>query len=229
MPTPFRWPSRSSAQRGPLAGIRIVDLTAFAVGPWAASLLAMMGADVVKIDPKYGDPIRRVKPDRGGESTTFTSCNIGKRSIALDLKDPTQLRIAQSMVVQADVVMENSREGAMAKLGLGFDTLSTLNPRLIYCSSSSFGSAGPMMGVGSADPHGAAFSGYVSVQGDPETGPEFTRHPGIIDLGTSLYLAQEVLIGLYRRAITGRGGVLRTSQMEAALALQTTRIAQHLI
>src|ERR1700749_2715339 len=127
----FVWPLAGTGT-GPLAGIRILDLTAYAVGPWAASLLAMMGADVVKVDPPYGDHIRMVRPTRRGEGTTYSSCNIGKRNIELDLKNPAHLRIARSMAAQADVVMENSREGALTRLGLGYEELSVVNPGIVY-------------------------------------------------------------------------------------------------
>jgi CoA:oxalate CoA-transferase len=122
MTSRFEWPARDFEVTGPLAGFRILDLSAFAVGPYAASLIAMLGADVVKIDPPHGDPIRNVKPKRHGKGTTFTVCNLGKRSIELDLKNPEDLQVALALAAQADAVVENSREGAMDRLGLGCKT-----------------------------------------------------------------------------------------------------------
>ncbi len=223
-----RWMSPTAITTGPLAGCRVLDLSAFAVGPWAACLLADLGADVVKIDPVYGDHIRNVKPSRHGEGTTYSVCNLGKRNIELDLKDPAHRRIAHELAAEADVVVENSREGAMARLGMDYETLRAINPGLVYCASSSFGSSGPMATVGSTDPQGQAFSGFVSIQGDPGGTPEFLRYFAAIDLGTSSYLAQAVLIGLYQRGRTGRGCEIKTSQLEGALALQTTRAAEYL-
>src|ERR1700743_1418070 len=109
-----RWTSPTAITSGPLAGYRVLDLSAFAVGPWATCLLADLGADVVKIDPLYGDHIRNVKPSRHGEGTTYSVCNLGKRNIELDLKDPAHRRIAHELAAESDVVVENSREGAMA-------------------------------------------------------------------------------------------------------------------
>jgi crotonobetainyl-CoA:carnitine CoA-transferase CaiB-like acyl-CoA transferase len=223
------WPELMRPAHGPLAGVRVLDLSAFAVGPWAASLLAALGADVVKVDPPYGDHIRSVKPSRNGEGTTYTISNLGKRNIELDLKNPIHRGYAQRLASIADIVVENSREGAMARLQMDYETLRQINPRLIYCASSSFGSSGPMAVVGSTDPQGQAFSGFVSIQGDEGGLPEFLRYFAAIDLGTSLYLLQAVLIGLLVRARTGRGCEVKTSQMEGSLALQTTRIAEYLV
>lgn len=221
------WPA-TAAKTGPLAGTRVLDLSAFAVGPWAASLLGALGADVVKVDPPYGDHIRAVKPTRRGEGTTYTICNLGKRNIELDLKDPAHRRRAQELASVADVVLENSREGAMSRLGMDYQSLRRFNPRLVYVASSSFGSSGPLATVGSTDPQGQAFSGFVDIQGTPGGQPEFLRYFAAIDLGTSLYLAQAALIGLYWRERTGRGCEIKTSQMEGSMALQTSRIAEFL-
>jgi crotonobetainyl-CoA:carnitine CoA-transferase CaiB-like acyl-CoA transferase len=224
-----RWAPLHHAATGPLAGYRVLDMSAFAVGPWAASLLAGLGADVVKIDPPYGDHIRRVKPSRAGEGTTYTVCNLGKRDIELDLKNPAHKKIAYELAAECDVLIENSREGAMTRLGFGYEELSDLNPGLVYCSSSSFGSWGPMATVGSTDPQGQAFTGFVSIQGDQGADPEFLRYFAAVDLGTSAYLTQAVLAGLYLRSRTGKGCAIKTSQMEGALALQTTKTAEYLV
>ncbi len=225
----YRWVPLRGDAIGPLTGYRVLDLSAFAVGPWAASLLATLGADVVKVDPPYGDHIRRVKPSRSGEGTTYTVCNLGKRNIELDLKNPEHRKIAHELAAEADVVVENSREGAMTRLGMGYDALSAINPRLVYCSSSSFGSFGPMATVGSTDPQGQAFTGFVSIQGDQGAEPEFLRYYAAVDLGTSVYLSQAVLAGLYLRNRTGKGCVIKTSQMEGALALQATKTSEYLV
>lgn len=224
-----RWAPPDRRFTGPLAGTRVLDLSAFAVGPWAAALLGALGADVVKIDPPYGDHIRRVRPSRHGEATTYTVCNLGKRSIELDLKDPEHLALAHELAAQCDVVLENSREGAMDRLGMGFETLRAINPRVVYCASSSFGSTGPLATVGSTDPQGQAFSGFVSIQGAAGGSPEFLRYVAVVDLGTSAALVQAALVGLHRRARTGIGCAVRTSQLEGGLALQATRIAEHLV
>ncbi len=222
------WPERPSADpaTGPLAGLRVLDLTAYAVGPWAACNLAQLGADVVRVDPPYGDPIRAVLPRKNGEPTTYMSTSLGKRSVILDLKNPTDHRTVLRLAASADVVLENSRAGTMDRLGLGYAALSVTNPRLVYCSSSSYGDAGPMASMGSTDPQGQAFSGFASGNGTPGGDAQVLRYVALVDLGTSMQLLNAVLIGLVGRRRTGHGQHLRTSQMEAAIGLQVTRFAE---
>lgn len=223
------WPERDGKPAGgPLAGVRVLDLCAFAVGPYAVALLAQLGADVIRVDPPYGDPIRMVQPTHRGEPTTYSSTSLGKRSIVLDLKDADDRDLALRLAAAADVVVENSRAGTMDRLGLGYDQLRPYNPGLVYCASSSFGDAGPLAAMGSTDPQGQAFAGFASLNGPAGGTPELLRYVAMIDLTTSMYLAQAVLVGLHARRRTGRGQFVRTSQMEAAIALQTTRLAEYL-
>jgi CoA-transferase family III len=159
-----------------LEGVKVLDLCAYAVGPWAGTLLAQLGADVTRIDPPYGDPIRNVMPAKHGEPTTYMTANLGKRSAVLNLKDAGDLEIAKRLAAGADVVIENSRAGTMDRLGLGYDQLRLVNPRLIYCASSSFGDVGPLRTMGSTDPQGQAFSGFASLTGAPGTDAEVLRY-----------------------------------------------------
>ena len=221
------WPATSVAIDGPLSGVRVLDLSAYAVGPWSASLLAMLGADVIKVDPPYGDPIRAVRPRLNGEPTTYTTSNQGKRCVMLDLKAPADREVTLALARSADVLVENFRSGALDRLGLGYTELSKLNPRLIFCSSGSFGDKGPMASAGSTDPHGQAFNGFVSINGVRGGDPEFLRHKAVIDLATSAYLATSALLGLQYRARFGTGCHFESSQMEGALAIQINRIAEY--
>ncbi|HEX8967952.1 MAG TPA: CoA transferase, partial [Chloroflexota bacterium] len=221
------WPATSVATDGPLSGVRVLDLSAYAVGPWSASLLAMLGADVIKVDPPYGDPIRAVRPRLNGEPTTYTTSNQGKRCVMLDLKAPADREVTLALASSADVLVENFRSGALDRLGLGYTELSKLNPRLIFCSSGSFGDKGPMASAGSTDPHGQAFNGFVSINGVRGGDPEFLRHKAVIDLATSAYLAASALLGLQYRARFGTGCHFESSQMEGALAIQINRIAEY--
>lgn len=223
------WTDAQTCSGGPLSGVRVLDLSAWAVGPWAAGLLAALGADVVKIDPPYGDPIRQVRPAHHGEPTTYTASNLGKRDLVLDLKSPEGRAAALRLAAQADIALENSRPGAMARLGLDFPSLVKVNPRIVYCSSSSFGTQGPMAGVGSTDTHGQAYSGFVSLNGAERDDPQFLRYPALVDLGTSSYLTQSCLIGLHWRDRNNAGCHVTTSQFEGALALQVTRAAEYLL
>lgn len=222
------WPELPADRRptGPLAGLRVLDLTAYAVGPWTACNLAQLGADVVRVDPPYGDPIRAVLPRKNGEPTTYMSCTLGKRSLVLNLKDEDDHQTVLRLAAAADVVLENSRAGTMERLGLGYESLSASNPRLVYCSSSSFGDGGPMAGMGSTDPQGQAFSGFASVNGTVGGEPQVLRYVALVDLGTSMQLLNAVLVALAARKRSGKGQHVRTSQMEAAIGLQQTRFAE---
>lgn len=226
--TQMPWPVKSAAgTAGPLAGVKVLDLSAFAVGPWAASCLGALGADVIKVDPPYGDPIRRVRPQRRGEPTTYTICNLGKRAITLDFKDPDSHRLVMQMAAEADIIVENHRAGAMDRLQLGYADVSVHNPGIVYCSSGSYGDRGPMAAVGSTDPHGQAFSGFVAINGVDREHPEFLRYSALVDLCTSTYLVGGALFGLELRARSGTGCHVVTSQMEAAISIQLTRFAEY--
>lgn len=135
-------PGEASAG-GPLAGIKVVDFTIMIAGPYATRLLADNGAQVTKVEPPTGDPMRKRAPLRAGQSSYFGSLNAGKDGVALDLKSEVGVARARELVAQADVVVENFRPGVMAKLGLGYDQCRELNPRLIYCSISGYGQEGP--------------------------------------------------------------------------------------
>lgn len=223
------WVDVGALPEGPLKGLRVLDLSAFAVGPWAAALLAALGADVLKVDPPYGDHIRNVRPTKRGEPTTYTVSNLGKRSIILDLKADDGRAAALQLASEAAVVVENSRAGAMDRLGMGFADVQAVNAKIVYCSSSSFGDAGPMASVGSTDPQGQAFSGFVSINGDEGRDPEFLRYSAAVDLSTSVFLVQGCLLGLHWRQRNGKGCHVTTSQFEGALAIQITRSAEYLV
>src|ERR1700733_1549580 len=200
-----RWPARAGFDDGPLTGVKVLDLSALATGPWGAMLLASLGADVVKVDPPDGDHIRLILPKKRGDPTTYTICNLGKRNIVLDLKSAEGKAACLRLAELADIIVENHRPGAMTRLSLDFESVSQVNPGIIYCSSSSFGNEGPMAQVGSTDPHGQAFSGFVSMNGAYGADPEFLRYGGVVDLTTAACLTQACLVGLHWRARNGRG------------------------
>ncbi|MBI4182802.1 MAG: CoA transferase [Proteobacteria bacterium] len=216
------------ATGGPLEGIKVLDASAGAVGPWAGSLLGQLGADVVKIEPPQGDFIRNIMPTQRGLSTTYISMNYSKRSILLDLKDAAERAKAHGLIKKADVFIENFRPGVAERLGLGHAELSALNPRLIYASASGFGWGGPMVKIGATDPHIQAFSGAASVNGMPGGLRQRMRWYGHFDVNTALCIVQAILTALFERARTGRGRRVEITMIEAALALQRLRIAEHL-
>ncbi|WP_431017133.1 CaiB/BaiF CoA transferase family protein [Bradyrhizobium pachyrhizi] len=134
---------QKDGDRAPLAGVRVLDFSIMVAGPYCARLLADVGAEVIKIEPPEGDDMRLRTPLREGHSTYFGQLNAGKRSLALDLKNADAIRLLHRMVAEADILVENFRPGVMDRLGLGYETLREINPRLIYCSISGYGQSGP--------------------------------------------------------------------------------------
>ena len=212
---------------GPLTGIKVADFSSFAVGPWAGTLLGALGADVIKVEQPGGDPLRAVMPLKSGYPTTSTTVNLNKRSVILNLKDPEDHRLALTFATRADVLLENYRAGVMERLGLGYTIVNTDNPRIVYCSSGSYGDRGPMAGVGSTDPQGQAFGGTASLNGPPGVKAELHRHRAYVDLSTSYVIVQAALTALFVRERTGRGQHITTAQLYAAIALQTSRLGHY--
>src|SRR2546430_4943819 len=151
---------------GALDGLRVLDLSNQLSGPYCAMLLGDLGADVIKVEhPVGGDNARQGAPHVNGESAPFMTVNRNKRSITVDLKAPDGLAIVRRLAARADVVLENWRPGTAARLGLGYDDVRRLNPRVIYCSISGFGQTGPYPSRGGLDPPAPGLSGPLSVYG----------------------------------------------------------------
>lgn len=202
----------------PLAGIKILDLSAVYSGPMAAALLADQGAEVIKVESPGGDIARRVGPSKGDLSATFVAMNRGKRSIVLDLKTEAGKAVLRDLVVRADVVMENFRPGVMPKLGFDRDTLMSLNPRLIYLSITGFGQDGPYTEARVYDAIIQAVSGMCASHLE-KPGLE----PGLVatticDKLTSMTAAQAVTTALLARERDGHGRVVELSMLDTALA-----------
>ena len=186
---------------GALDGTKILDFTHWGVGPWAAALLAEMGADVIKIEPPGGDWISRQPPPyKIGVTTTYFACNPNKRIISLDPQDELGREVIRKMVETADVIVENRRPGFMQRRGIDYESVRKINPRIVYCSSSGYGYEGPLRDQASADTFGATISGFASVNG-PVGGPtEGLKGGGAhVDFTTSVYIASGILAALYRR------------------------------
>ncbi|MCL0102013.1 CoA transferase, partial [Dehalococcoidia bacterium] len=211
---------------GPLAGIKIVDVCQLAVGPWAGSLLGQLGADVVKIEDPKGDPIRNLQPSLNDVGTYYTTVNLNKRNIALDLKDPDDLSIALRLAERCDVFLENFRPGVMERLGLGYGALKDRNPQMIYCSVSGYGYEGPRRNEGGADGYIRSYTGFDSINGIPGS-PERFRTRGHIDHTTSAVVDQTILAALIARQRYGIGQRVETTMMQATMLYQTTRIAEY--
>ncbi len=211
---------------GPLAGVRVLDISGLGVGPVTGLFLAELGADVVKVEPPHGDLAHTVLPRQRGTSVLYISANLCKRGIVLNLKDPRDLERAYRLAERADVFIENFRVGVVERLGLGYQVLAERNPRLIYCSISGFGPHGPLALLPSVDPYIQAFSGFASLNGSPGSQGESLRNIGFIDLNTSALTVPAILAALVAREQTGTGQYIVASMLEAAVTLQMSRIAE---
>ena len=214
---------------GPLAGIRVVDLTTVISGPVCTMLLADQGADVIKIEPPGGDIARRTAGD--GELTAmFVSSNRGKRSIALDLKQPAAVEVVRRLAASADVMVQNFRPGTVERLGLDADTLRARNPRLVYLSISGVGETGPYVEKRVYDPVIQSLSGLADVQADPATGRPRMVRTIVADKTTAVHAAQAVTAALFARERTGAGQHVRLSMLDTMVAfIWPEAMVQHTI
>jgi crotonobetainyl-CoA:carnitine CoA-transferase CaiB-like acyl-CoA transferase len=194
-----------------LKGVRIVEQGTFITGPCTGMMLADLGADVIKLESPDGDPYRAYQGDN--YSPHFQAYNRNKRSLALDMKQPGERALFDTLIREADVFIQNFRPGTAERLGAGAARLQELNPRLIYCSISGFGGSGPYVDRPSYDSVAQALSGFLSVVVDPER-PRFLG-PALADAITGIYAAYGVLGALFDRSRTGRGRVIEVSMLEA--------------
>ncbi len=211
---------------GPLTGLRVMDVSIMAAGPWTGALLGMLGAEVIKVEPPAGDGTRWVMPTQNGLGTNFISMNVNKQDITLDFKDPADMALARRLAAECDVFVQNFRPGVIERLGLDWPTLQAINPRLVYCAISGFGEKGPLAKAGCADPIMQAFSGFACSNGAPGDEVEAFRFTGFIDLTTASTAAEGILAALYERESSGLGQKVEVSMLEAALEIQFTRIAE---
>jgi crotonobetainyl-CoA:carnitine CoA-transferase CaiB-like acyl-CoA transferase len=201
-----------------LAGLRVLDVTQAMAAPFCTMNLADMGADVIKVEPPGGEDMRRGSASKNGHSGTFLTMNRSKRGITVDLKRPAGVEIIHRLVNTADVFVQNYRPGAARRLRVDWDDLRPLNPRLIYCSISGFGTTGPYAHRGGYDLIAQGMSGIMSVTGD-EDGPPAKAGLPVSDLSAGLFGAYGILCALEARERTGQGQLVDTSLLEAALAL----------
>lgn len=213
---------------GPLSGVRVLDLSIMAAGPWTGALLGQLGAEVIKIEPPAGDGTRWVHPLQRGVGTNYIAMNVNKSSMTLDLAIDADREYLLSLVPQTDVVVQNFRGGVVDRLGVGYRQVQPLNPRLIYCSISGFGSPEPLAQARAADYVIQAFSGFASGNGAAGTDFEQFRFSGYLDLSTAMVAVQAILAALLSRQSTGQGRHLDVSMLEAALEIQHTRVADYL-
>lgn len=202
-----------------LAGMRVLDLSQYLPGPYGAQILADLGADVVKVEPPVGDPMRAFGPiDADGISALYKLINAGKTVVRLDLKSADGKALFRDMVGGADVLLESFRPGALARLGFGAVDLQQINPRLVHCALSGFGQDGP------AAQHAGHDIGYMAMAGSLATSgiaaQPVIAHPPTADFASGLQAALAILAALLRRATTGAGASIDVSIAESVLAWQ---------
>lgn len=209
----------------PLSGLTILDLTHVLAGPFCSTLLADLGASVIKVErPGTGDDTRAFPPFKDGESAYFSALNAGKRSIALDLKAPADRAIFDRLLARADVLLENFRPGVMDRLGYGWEALHTRHPRLIYGAVSGFGHTGPDAAKPAYDMVVQARGGVMSITGE-EGGPPVRVGASIGDIVAGMYLAHGVLAALYALEKTGKGAKVDIGMLDAQIAIQEHSLA----
>jgi formyl-CoA transferase len=210
-----------------LEDVRVLDVTQVMAGPYCAMQLCDMGADVIKVEPPSGDSTRRMAGAVGTDSPAFNAVNRGKRGIVLDLKSVAGQQALKRLVARADVLIENFRPGVMRGLGLDYESLSALNPGLIYASISGYGQTGPRAGKGGFDLVAQGESGLMSVTGEPGSPPTTKAGVPITDLGAALFALAAILAALHYRERTGRGQYIDTSLLEAGVALSVWEATQY--
>ncbi|MGZ5897454.1 MAG: CaiB/BaiF CoA transferase family protein [Xanthobacteraceae bacterium] len=215
--------AESVESSGPLRGITVLDLSAFIAGPYGCTLLADLGAEIIKIEPPSGDTVRQYPSTLANESRAFLGLNRGKKSLVLDLKRTEGLEILKRLVKTADVLVHNFRPSVPVRLGIDYERLRAINPRLIYCAVTGFGDAGPLSERAGYDQLLQAMTGICALQGATPDDPQIVWG-SIVDYHTSSMLAYAVSAALFHRERTGLGQSLGVSLLQSAMSMQSARL-----
>jgi crotonobetainyl-CoA:carnitine CoA-transferase CaiB-like acyl-CoA transferase len=216
----------------PFAGVKILDFTRVLAGPYASYQLALLGADVIKVEAREGDEMRfgtRSNDwEKRGLAAPWVAVNGNKRSITMDLKNPKAIEAIMRLVPTVDVVMENFRPGVMDKLGIGWETLKKINPKLIYCAVSGFGQVGPDKATAAFDGMIQAMSGLMSITGFPTNGPTRVGFAGA-DVMSGFTAAFGVASALYQRTHTGQGQLVDVAMIDAVTGFLAQQFTEHMM
>lgn len=218
----FRSPGRAEAS-GPLAGIKVIDLSAYIAGPYGCALLADQGADVIKVEPPTGDNLRHYPSTLEGENRAFLGVNRSKQGMMLDLKQPEDLAVLHDLAAEADVLVHNFRPGVPERLKIEYERLGALNLRLIYCAVTGYGDQGPMRSKAGYDQVLQAMTGMCVLQGKPGGPPELT-YGSPVDYYAAAMVAAGVASALFERERSGEGQFVGVSLLRSALAMQSARM-----
>ena len=217
------FPTSPRASGGPLAGVRVLDLSAYIAGPYGCTLLADQGADVLKVEPPGGDNLRQYPSTLETESRAFLGVNRSKRGVVLDLKRAADHAALLRLVRDADVLVHNFRPGVAERLGIGFDALTGINPRLVYCAVTGYGESGPMRDKAGYDQVLQTMTGMCTLQGRREGPPEIV-YGSVVDYYAAALVAAGVSSALYERERSGLGQHVGVSLLRSALTMQSARM-----
>lgn len=214
----------------PFSGLRVIDFTRVVSGPYATSQLAMLGADVIKIEsPGPGDEARQMSTDAAMAASNmapmYMACGMNKRSVALNLKNPAAQAAVAKLIKGADVVVENFRPGVIDRLGLGYEAMRTANPSVVWCAISGFGQTGPRNGAAAYDARLQAMSGLMSITGHPENGPTRAGF-AVVDTATGMTAAFAIAAALSQRASTGKGQYIDVAMLDSILSFMAPTVAE---
>ncbi len=218
----------SATPVGPLVGIRVLDVGTMIAGPYATTLLGDMGADVIKIEPTYGDDLRRLGAERNGETGSYTGINRSKRGIALDLTQPAGCAVLARLAATADALVTNTREPALSRLGLDYESVCAHRSDIIWAGVSSFGADGPYAGRPGIDALAQAVCGVIALNGAPGSEPSRTIVP-FADVLTSLLVSAGVLAALHERTRSGLGQRIDISLVDALVHAQCNALGNYFI
>ena len=210
----------------PLDGIRVIDFSRVLAGPLCSALLGDLGAEVIKIEPPGGDDYRAIGPFAGGESGLFSAMNRNKQSVVIDLKRDEGRALAQALCAQADVVVENFRPGVADRLGIGYEQLTALNPKLVYASVSGFGRTGPESHRPAYDIILQAMCGLMDATGSPDGEPTLVGD-SVSDVASGIFASWGVLAALLARERTGKGTHVDVAMFDATLSLTAGLVARY--
>lgn len=211
-------PSEPSRAHLPLDGVRVVELSTMITASFAAMILGEQGADIIKVEPPgMGDPMRFIGSQKPGLSALFHNCNRGKRSIVLDLKHDPDLAVARDLCERADVIVSNYRPSVMARIGLSYDALKAVNPKLVFCRITGFGADGPQAAHPAYDHVMQAQLGMTVAQGDAQNGPPVHIQHALCDKVTGVMAAQAISSALFQSARTGHGSRVDLSMADAGM------------
>jgi crotonobetainyl-CoA:carnitine CoA-transferase CaiB-like acyl-CoA transferase len=213
----------NATTRGPLSGVRVLDLSAYIAGPYGCSLLADLGAEVLKVEPPAGDNLRKYPSTLAAESRAFLGVNRSKRGVVLDLKDPQDRERLLALVRSADVLVHNFRPSVPARLGIAYEQLREINPRLVYCAVTGFGDSGPLQDKAGYDQVLQTMTGMCAMQG-PAGGPPEILYGSVVDYYAASLVAGSVSAALYEREKSGQGQEVGVSLLRSALAMQSARL-----